>query len=218
MVFATDGIDGVDVLNTDQLTFSNESGFRVNFAIQLSAGNVLETSYLGSANWSSQAEVVSPTNDLFSIYSDFGQNPPPFGFAETDRSALQRINYSSSFDSIELNYRQRWVAPNARIQGSWLAGVRYFYLKEDFLYTTSSPLNSAAQRSAGQRHEQHDRSPVGWRHVGLHHAGAEHGCGRESRPLRQPCLAAHAHRRVHLDHRRWTVPVHPAVRGEDHRR
>jgi hypothetical protein len=144
VTFATDGIDGFPVLGTEQLTFSNESGFRVNFAIQLSAGNLLETSYLGTFNWASRSEVTNSFNELFSIYSQFGTDPPPLGFAETDQSALQSIAYSSGFDSIEMNYRQRWVGPNTRIQGSWLAGIRYMYLLEDFRYITASPLNAAA--------------------------------------------------------------------------
>jgi hypothetical protein len=147
VVFATDGIDGVPVLGTDQLTFSDRSGFRASFAMQLGAGNNIETTYMGTFNWASQSVATSATNDLFSIYSDFGLNPPPFGFAETDRAALASIGYSSGFDTIELNYRQRWVSPNVRIQGSWLGGVRYMYLKEDFQYITASPLNVAAQET-----------------------------------------------------------------------
>ncbi len=144
VVFATDGISGVPVLGTDQLSFSETPGFRASFAVQLGAGNVLETTYMGTFNWTSESVVTSATNDLFSIYSDFGTNPPPFGFAETDRAALQSLSYSSGLDSIELNYRQRWVSPNVRVQGSWLAGVRYLYMKEDLRYITASALNAAA--------------------------------------------------------------------------
>ena len=144
-VFATSGIDGVPVLGTSQLDFDYESGFRTSFAIQLGPGSSLETTYLGLANWASEESVFSGANDLYSIYSDFGTDPPPFGFDETDRASLQRIAYSSDFDTIELNYRRRWAGPNARLQGSYLWGIRYMQLKEDFEYETASPLNQASQ-------------------------------------------------------------------------
>src|SRR5205085_3785879 len=46
-------------------------------------------------------------------------------------------------DSFEANWRQRWMAPNARYQGSWLVGVRHFILNEQFTYKTQSSLNAA---------------------------------------------------------------------------
>lgn len=144
-VFATSGIDGVPVLGTTQLDFDYESGFRTSFAIQLGPGSALETTYLGLANWASEESVFSEDNDLYSIYSEFGTDPPPFGFDETDRASLQRIAYSSDFDTIELNYRRRWAGPNTRLQGSYLCGIRYMQLKEDFEYETASPLNQASQ-------------------------------------------------------------------------
>ncbi len=139
-IFATEGPGGIPVLGTDQLNFSDTSGFRASFAIQLGAGNLLETNYLGSFNWASKAEATNNANDLFSIMSDFG-NSPLFGFTDTDQANVQRIEYSSSFDTIDLNYRQRWVGPNTRIQGSWLVGARYMYMSEDFNYLTFAPIN-----------------------------------------------------------------------------
>ncbi len=139
-IFATEGPNGIPVLGSDQLNFSDASGFRASFAVQLGAGNLLETTYLGSFNWASRAEATNNESDLFSIMSDFGLSPP-FGFTDTDRAAVQRIEYSSSFDTIELNYRQRFVGPNTRIQGSWLVGARYLYMSEDFNYLTFAPIN-----------------------------------------------------------------------------
>ncbi len=139
-LFATEGPAGIPALSSDQLNFSDTSGFRTSFAIQLGAGNLLETTYLGAFNWSSQAEATSDSDDLFSIMSDYGLSPP-FGFTDTDSASVQRIEYSSTFDTIELNYRQRWVGPNTRVQGSWLFGARYMYLTEDFRYLTFAPAN-----------------------------------------------------------------------------
>ena len=69
------------------------------------------------------------------MISDFGTDPLD-GFPQTDYSQYQSIAYSSSIDSFELHLRKRWIAPNCRVQGSWLAGVRYLYLLEDFRYLT----------------------------------------------------------------------------------
>ncbi len=140
LVFASNGLAGPAALSTNDLNFEEESGFRVSFAVQLGAGNSLETTYLGAFNWASQAQVTSPNNNLFSVISNFG-TAPFNGFDDTDRASTQRIEYSSTFDTIEMNYRQRWVAPNARIQGSTLFGIRYMYLVDDFRYLTFAPGN-----------------------------------------------------------------------------
>lgn len=136
-VFSTLGREGDPVLGTDQLDFDNESAFRATFAIQLGPGSSLETTYLGLANWASNSEVTSDQNELYSIYSEFGTDPPG-GFAETDQASFHGIAYSSDFDTIELNYRRRWAGPNVRLQGSWFYGLRYMQLKEDFQYITQA--------------------------------------------------------------------------------
>jgi hypothetical protein len=59
------------------------------------------------------------------------------GFTDTDNAEFASIEYSSTFDSLELDFRRRWMAPNCRFQGSCLAGVRYFRLEEDFVHKIS---------------------------------------------------------------------------------
>ena len=147
LVYSTQGINGVPVLSSGDLDFDNTSGLRASFAMQLGAGNTIETTYVGGFNWNDSVEVTSAADDLFSIYSDYGLDPPPTGYVETDLASLQRLSYSSTLDSIELDYRQRWVSPNVRFQGSWLVGVRYVYMKEDLYYTTYSDLNAAGQET-----------------------------------------------------------------------
>ncbi len=137
--FTSSGISGPTVLSTDNLNLDSASGVQLAGAIQLGAGNSLEASYLGGLHWSSAAAVTGP-DDLFSVMSDFG-NAPFNGFDDTDRAATHAIMYSSQFNSVELDYRQRWVAPNCRVQGSYLVGVRWAYLDEDFRYNTSAPAN-----------------------------------------------------------------------------
>jgi len=137
--FTSSGLNGPIVLSTDDLNFDFRSGVRTTANIQLGAGNIFEVTYLGAFNWRTSAEVTGD-NNLFSVMSQFGVSPFN-GFDDTDRSQLHRIEYSSSVDSVEMNYRRRWMAPNRRVQGSTLFGIRYAYLDEDFRYLTLGPKN-----------------------------------------------------------------------------
>ena len=139
-IFATEGVGGTPVLGTEQLNFSDRSGARISAAIQLGAGNNIEATWLGGFNWASQAEARSEDHQLYSIMSNYGSGPF-LGYTDTDRAHVQRIEYSSELNSVELNFRQRWMGPNVRVQGSWLAGVRFIELAEDFRYLTFAPIN-----------------------------------------------------------------------------
>jgi len=130
--FASSGVGGPIVLDTTDLDFDNESSFRFSAMFQWGAGSDIEFTYFGLFFWDSSASVTDPGNLLFSPFSDFGNNPA--GFTETDFANFASIDYESSFDSFEVNFRQRWMAPNCRYQGSCLCGFRYFKLDEDFNY------------------------------------------------------------------------------------
>jgi hypothetical protein len=134
--------EGLIVLETDDLDFgSYRSGFRFTAAMQLAAANSLEFNYFGQFHFASTATVRSPNDELFSVISGFGLFPPQLGFPETDQSDFQQIRYTSEFDSFEINWRCRWMAPNCRYQGSWSLGVRHFILDEKFRYETASSAN-----------------------------------------------------------------------------
>jgi hypothetical protein len=132
-------INGDIVLGTGQLDFDNEAGFRFTGMFQWGPGSSLEFTYFGLVFHQAAAEVSDPTNNLFSTYSSFGSFPFN-GFDETDQSDFQSIAYESQFHNIEANFRQRWMAPNCRYQGSCLIGIRYFQLDEDFDYFSQSTL------------------------------------------------------------------------------
>lgn len=137
---------GPIVLSTDDLDFDSESGFRITFTRQVGVGSNLEFMYMGTHNWSSSASVTSANDDLFSVYSGFGAFPlAGQGFTETDEASFASIAYSSKIDNVEVNFRQRWQGYGCRLQGSWLAGMRYFQLDEDFIYRTISDANAADQ-------------------------------------------------------------------------
>ncbi|MBP89234.1 MAG: hypothetical protein CMJ64_21380 [Planctomycetaceae bacterium] len=141
--FSSDGIvvgppTPADILlSTDDLDFDEELGFRFTGVRQLWAGATIEFGYFGLFNWAASAVNRPPTfqDDIFSVLSNFG-NAPFNGFDETDRARQHTIAYSSTLDNFELNIRKRFTMPNCRIQVSWLAGVRYVYLLEDFNYLT----------------------------------------------------------------------------------
>jgi hypothetical protein len=84
------------------------------------------------------------------VFSEWGTNPAgggglppaPPGFDDTDRSFIHSISYTSKFDNGEVNYRRRWVAPNPAIQGSWLGGIRYFEMDENFGFAAVGSKNN----------------------------------------------------------------------------
>lgn len=145
LVFATifpgGPLGGTDVLSADQLHFgSPESGFRFSGAFQVGAANSLEFTYLGQFNFHDSASARSPFGFLFSVLSNFGTFPPG-GFAEFDFANFQQLDYTSQFDSFEANWRNRWMSPNCRYQGSWTLGVRHFSLDEKLRYSSQSFIN-----------------------------------------------------------------------------
>jgi hypothetical protein len=123
------------LLSTNDLDFDYEPSFRFTGVVQVGPGSDVEFTYYGLFQHNASGFVRDPTGFLFSVFSDFGTDPL-FGFPETDFSLFQRIEYRSTFDSFEVNYRQRWMSPNCRYQGSWLVGARHFILDEKFRYET----------------------------------------------------------------------------------
>jgi hypothetical protein len=141
LALTSQGINGPIVLQTNDLDFDEAAGFRFIGCLQVGPGSNVEFAYFGTFHHQDSAFVRrSGSNDLFSVFSDFGLDPFN-GFQETDRSDYQQIDYTSTFDSFEINFRQRWMAPNCRYQGSWVCGVRHFILDEKFRYFTSSSAN-----------------------------------------------------------------------------
>jgi hypothetical protein len=138
--FTSLGTTGPIVLATNNLDFgSYKPGFRFSAAYQVGPANSIEFTYFGTNNYTASAAVRSATGNLFSTFSQFGLVPFP-GAAEFDNANFQQIVYQSSFDSFEVNWRNRWMAPNCRYQGSWTLGIREFLLDEKFQYFSSSNL------------------------------------------------------------------------------
>ena len=121
-----------------------EAGLRLSGALIFGAGGNIEGTWMGGHEWNSSASFSDPNAGLFSFISDFGDLPTvgAGGFDDTDRSLTQSANFTSEFDSVELNYRRRTVGPYCRFQGSWLVGLRYVKYDDGLLYSTLGTINN----------------------------------------------------------------------------
>jgi hypothetical protein len=128
------------VLSTDNLEFDNRPGMRLTYALLIAPSTNLEATYMGNFFWRSSA-AVNGNGNLFSVLSEFGVTPAN-GFQDTDAADRATIEYSSVLDSTELSVRNRFAEPEGRYHGSWLAGVRYIRLDEQFRHFTITPLGS----------------------------------------------------------------------------
>jgi len=117
-------------ITSADLEYGDEFGFRVTGMYQTGPGSNLEVTYLGMFDFNETAEATG-VDELNSILTDFTNNDPAFqGQEQFDQADLHRIRLENDFDSLELNYRRRWVGPTCLFQGSWMFGVRYVKLRE----------------------------------------------------------------------------------------
>ena len=140
---------GGTLLSTDSFNLNDAYGWGATAAFMVGAGSNIEIGYLGGFNFRGHAEVgVTPnptpfsSGPFYSVFSNYGLSPLG-GFAQTDGAYFHNIDYSSAFNSYELLFRRRWQGADCRFQGSWLAGLRYFQMNEEFTHKTRS------QRLAG---------------------------------------------------------------------
>ncbi len=134
-VLATRGIAGPPALSTSDVYLNElQPGLAIQLNVQTGPGSNLEVVYFGLNRWHESARATG-NNDLYSVFSNFGQTPNG-GFDDTDRSSLQTIDYISTIHNGEVNLRRRWVEPTGFLQGSFLGGLRYFDLDENFTYRT----------------------------------------------------------------------------------
>ncbi len=121
---------GTTRTTSNHLEYGDEFGFRVTGTYQTGPGSNLEFTYLGMFDFNETAEVTG-TDELNSIFTNFTANDPGFqGQEQFDQADLHRIRLENDFDSLELNYRRRWLSQTCLFQGSWMIGVRYVKLRE----------------------------------------------------------------------------------------
>ena len=135
------------VLNSNQVNLDRyRAGLALQSNIQVGPGSNVEVVYFGLNKWRDSATVTSAApGTLFSFLSDFGTNPSN-GFDDPDRSLSHTISYESSLHNGEVNLRRRWAEPSGFLQGSFLCGIRYFQLDEQFDFTAvGNNTNSSSQ-------------------------------------------------------------------------
>ncbi|MDZ4850946.1 MAG: hypothetical protein SGI77_16800 [Pirellulaceae bacterium] len=143
------------VLSSDSVGLDKyRAGLGLQGNIQVGPGSNVEFAYFGLNKWEESASVTSTTPTLYSFFSSFGTNPFD-GFDDPDRSFTHRINYESGLNNGEVNFRRRWAEPSGFLQGSWLAGIRYFQLDEQAIFTAQGE-NNDTFASNGLRFFEYD--------------------------------------------------------------
>lgn len=127
---------GDAVITSQDLQFrSMDPSVRITGVYQTGTGSNLEFTYFGLNESSQEASAASPEDLLYAAFDNFsiddnGVPVPENEIEQVHQAQYQRVNLDSDFDSMELNYRRRWMGPTCLVQGSWLIGVRYFELED----------------------------------------------------------------------------------------
>lgn len=157
--FQTLGPDGPVVLGTNSFDTEFENGLRLTIGRGIGDWYRLEGSWMTASSWSSEAAVRNldeydldgdgtldggTSGNLYSPFSGFGTpGVNPTGVVGLDFNRFASIQFSSKFDSAELNLRRRLRMPqrrNARGEASVLVGLRYARVDERFRYLSASEL------------------------------------------------------------------------------
>lgn len=123
----------------------------------MNAVSGIEAVYMDAINWSDTARATSDTNDLYSLFSDFG-NVPFGGFEETGQATVHEIGYESDLDSVEVNWRHGFMKPSYKQSGAFVIGFRYLKLDERFRFNTEvlphfDPINNVNRNAATMDYE-----------------------------------------------------------------
>lgn len=127
---------GDAVITSNDLDLDSlDPSLRITGTWQTGPGSNLEFTYFGLNESSEKAEASSADDLLFAAFDNFslddnGFPDPDAQIEQVHQAQFQRVKLDSDFDSLELNYRRRWMGPTCLVQGSWLVGVRYFELEE----------------------------------------------------------------------------------------
>ena len=135
---------------------------RITGVYQTGPGSNLEFTYFGLNESSNEASASSADDSLYSAFDNFSLNDngvpvPDAEIEQLHQAEYQRVNLDSDFDSLELNFRRRWMGPTCLVQGSWLIGVRYFDLQDQLRFYSyanrdlDDPLGPGQERLAARR-------------------------------------------------------------------
>jgi hypothetical protein len=147
------------VLSSSDLDSAFEPGVRALVGVSLSDWYRIEFSSFALSSWSDSASVrynaADGTGNLLSPFSSFGDQQGRAGLVTLpddgsfqpveglDFNELASVSYASRLNNAELNLRRRVIMPQRRHRSaelSYLLGLRYMKVREDFGYDTESPL------------------------------------------------------------------------------
>jgi hypothetical protein len=141
-ILPTGSVSPTDVvLSTGDFNYDLAGAGRVVVGHTVNECLQIEVAYLGVSQAENTAAVRDSTpnafggvGNLFSPFGGFGRTP----ILGLDYNDFAQIRYTSSFQSFELNIRQRLATPPGRLTSSVFFGVRYIGILEDFQYDTHS--------------------------------------------------------------------------------
>jgi len=149
--FAALGPAGPIVLSTSDFDAEFESSAKTTLGMFLEPWYRVEVTYAGSQDWNDSVAVRNlddngqgSLGNLMSPFSNFG-NPAPI--AGVDFNDFASISFSSSLSSVELNLRRLICLPPRRhgqAEASFLVGLRYMGISEDFDYRTVSTVGAGS--------------------------------------------------------------------------
>ena len=139
---ATVGVAGPEVLGTSDFESEIDAGIRVVLGRSVGEWYRLEGVFSGAQEWSDSLTVRNfdlnsflGLGNLMSPFTNFGDPLPILGL---DFNDLASIRFKSQFNNAELNLRRRLITQAGKWEGSYLIGLRYMDVTEDFGYSTSS--------------------------------------------------------------------------------
>lgn len=141
--FTSNGISGPIVLHSDLLDPGWEWGYQLVGQVNLKGNKAVEIVWMPGICWNASEKVQDQNHQLYSIYSDFGQDPLG-GFPYSDQSGEQSIAFESKLQTVEVNVKRLWGI----FRGAFLYGYRYQCLHEDLKYQTTGLAESNWYRSS----------------------------------------------------------------------
>ena len=141
LTMATSGSPDNPVLGTHDLQVVFQPGLRVVVGRRLNDSIAVEGTFLGLLQWDEIQAVGNQTinslgtaGNLFSPFTSFG-DPAAVGF---DYNNFASIRVMSSMNNAEINLRQQLDTFAACFQATWVYGVRYMNVRDQFQYRTRS--------------------------------------------------------------------------------
>ncbi|HPM81364.1 MAG TPA: BBP7 family outer membrane beta-barrel protein [Candidatus Anammoximicrobium sp.] len=153
---------GDAVITSADLDFSTmDPSLRITGVYQTGPGSNLEFTYFGLNESSEESSATSAADLLYAAFDNFSIDDNGFPVPEAEieqvhQAQFQRVNLDSDFDSLELNFRRRWMGPTCLVQGSWVIGVRYFELEDQLRFYSyanrdlDDPLGEGQEETGGE--------------------------------------------------------------------